>query len=544
MNCTENADREALRTLSNNRVGVTKPAKPFAPLSKAEQIAKAKQEKEALRQAMIQERADKAARLAAERKAEAELKAKERQLAADAAARRLAAAKAERELRTARAKSDAQDVALMKKQKEERRRESLAFRNKEAGRIAKFVADEEQESLAQFHESVIVCGRAEFDDVSAQKKSAAARRRDSLAYRNKESARQSAALLFKEGVAKAQANAIDSRSQRDAFDDVQALKKQADQRKRESLAWRNQNASRQASIVEDEQAEAVAAAAEAAEKARQDAADVQALKKQADQRKRESLAWRNQNASRQASIVEDEQAEAVAAAAEAAEKARQDAADVQALKKQADQRKRESLAWRNLEASRVASLEDTSQAAVAAARESIVFETVAQNEEILEQKGDDSGAVADISAPTEVIPAPQPPADEAESEVSQITTKITDEQSILPGVVPDAKEVANSIDAATFSTATLSMPTESSVATEVEDQPQSDQEEVPNGEQEAICSKNAQHIKIPASQQDCENEANPVSGEAAVVTKVVESSPEVNEFAQEAAEVTARASEY
>ena len=490
MNCTENADREALRTLSNNRVGVTKPAKPFAPLSKAEQIAKAKQEKEALRQAMIQERAVKAARLAAERKAEAELKAKERQLAADAAARRLAAAKAERELRTARAKSDAQDVALMKKQKEERRRESLAFRNKEAGHIAKFVADEEQESLAQFHESVIVCGRAEFDDVSAQKKSAAARRRDSLAYRNKESARQSAALLFKEGVAKAQANAIDSRSQRDAFDDVQALKKQADQRKRESLAWRNQNASRQASIVEDEQAEAVAAAAEAAEKARQDAADVQALKKQADQRKRESLAWRN------------------------------------------------------LEASRVASLEDTSQAAVAAARESIVFETVAQNEEILEQKGDDSGAVADISAPTEVIPAPQPPADEAESEVSQITTKITDEQSILPGVVPDAKEVANSIDAATFSTATLSMPTESSVATEVEDQPQSDQEEVPNGEQEAICSKNAQHIKIPASQQDCENEANPVSGEAAVVTKVVESSPEVNEFAQEAAEVTARASEY
>jgi hypothetical protein len=380
MNDAARSDRQALTCLDNTSTGVTKSAKHHAPLSKAEQIVKAKQEKEALRQWMIQERADKAARLAAERNAEALLKAHERALTIDAIARRLTAAKAERDLRTARARADAEDVASMKKHKNDRRRESLAFRNQEASRIAALLADQQHKDQAHFHESVVVCGRAEFDDVGALKQAAAARRRDSLAYRNGEATRQSASSIFKQGVEKALAATTDGPLLRGNYDDVSALKKQADQRKRESLAWRNQNASRQAGIAEDHQAEAVEAAADETEKAFQDAADVAALKKQADQRKRESLAWRNQNASRQAGIAEDHQAEAVEAAAEETEKAFQDAADVAALKKQADQRKRESLAWRNRDASRIASLNDNHQAAARAAADAATHEAKLNHE--------------------------------------------------------------------------------------------------------------------------------------------------------------------
>jgi len=475
----ENVDRRALKTLSNNRIGVTKPAKAFAPLSKAEQIAKAKQEKEALRQAMIQERADKAARLAAERKAEAELKAKERQLAADAAARRLAAAKADRELRTARAKADAQDIAMMKKQKEDCRRESLAFRNQEASRIAKFVADEEQESLAQFHESVIVCGRAEFDDVSAQKKSVAARRRDSLAYRNKESARQSAAIFFKEGVAKAQAVATDSRLQRGDYDDVQALKKQAEQRKRESLAWRNQNASRQASIVED---------------------------------------W---------------QAEGVSAAAEATEKARQDAADVHELKKQAEQRKRESLAWRNLEASRVASLEDTCQAAVQMAESAIVEPEAHHRQDIAELHDASSGADADVAVGAEIA-ASQPSVEECAGEVNQIVMGKEVEHSVLPVAVTDATGNSSSVDAVDTS---HPLPTTGDpVTSTMEDQLQSDVE-VPNGEEDANHCKVAGSNETPAPRKDDDDAASAAPAERAAVTKAMELTTEIHESAQEAVRV-------
>mmetsp|Transcript_89083 Transcript_89083/g.172559 ORF Transcript_89083/g.172559 Transcript_89083/m.172559 type:complete len:509 (-) Transcript_89083:156-1682(-) len=206
-------------------------------------------EAEAARQLIIAQKAEQKTLEREAREAEAALKERERAFEVKAKAVKRQAARDEREEATARARLDADDVHGMKRFEQKRRRDSLAYRVADAGRIAVLVEGDKHDELSA-HRSLSETARHGAEDTTTMKRRTSSRKRESLAFRGGEANRIASldAETRKGGVAAAQEAAEYARM--DAHD-VSDLNKAQARRKRESLAFRGAEARRIADLEKE-----------------------------------------------------------------------------------------------------------------------------------------------------------------------------------------------------------------------------------------------------------------------------------------------------
>ena len=195
------------------------------------------------------------------------------------------------------------DAEEYKRQMEKERRDSLAKRNAHARKVRQFAAQESSEKLASEHTSYELKRAAE-KDVEEYNRQMEKERRDSLAFRNQEARRQRVVareLYEKSLAAEVESLQLQALTTRDANE---YLKQQEDQR-RESLRGRNAYAHLQRQEEQQRQSQIASMEHERYELKWAAEKDADEYKRKMEKERRDSLAWRNQDASRRAQLVKE-----------------------------------------------------------------------------------------------------------------------------------------------------------------------------------------------------------------------------------------------
>lgn len=253
----------------------------------------------------------------------------------------------------------------------QKRRDSLAFRNQE-GRRQRTEEAERYSDEAQLEHASYELKRAAEKDVEAYKKQVADERRDSFAFRNQEG------RIQREGEAERRSD--DNEDSHASYElkwkgekDAEAYKKQLESERRDSFAFRNQEGRKQREEEKERRQEkqnSDHASYELKWDGERDAAD---YKKQLEEERRNSLAFRNEQRSKQQIVMQELKNLAHEQETEwlALKWAGED--DAKAYLAELDEKRRESLRLRNEEGSRHRKLD-------AEAREREIMEAHADEE--------------------------------------------------------------------------------------------------------------------------------------------------------------------
>ena len=239
----------------------------------------------------------------------------------------------------------------------EKRRMSYAFRNGDARRIRQLFADREKERRMQEQESFQLKWAGE-RDAEDYKRQMAEQRRQSLAFRNEEAGR----IRHLESKTKE----VDYQDEHESYElkwagerDAEDYKKQLAQEEREDLAFRNAEGRR----IRDEEIDLKVKAQSDKEDSYQlkwaGERDAEDYKRQLATEERKDLAFRNEEAGRIRDLETTMKQKAQFSEHESYELKWAGERDAEDYKKQLAEEERDDLAFRNAEARRVRDLEDT-----------------------------------------------------------------------------------------------------------------------------------------------------------------------------------------
>jgi len=242
------------------------------------------------------------------------------------------------------------DVEKYNRQKEEGRRQSLAFRNAEASRQRAILQKIQKDEMEESHDSFELKWAGE-KDVEAYKSKMDNERRESLALRNSEASKQRAHLL--------KVHADEMQESHDSLElkwagekDAEVYKRDMEEDRRQSFQLRSAEASEQRAISQQIQNQELQENHDSFELKWAGEKDAEAYKKLMEEQKRQSLSFRNAEASIQrtlSSIMKDDELEESHNSYEMKWSGEKDA---EVYKFQLQEERRQSFANRNAEASR------------------------------------------------------------------------------------------------------------------------------------------------------------------------------------------------
>jgi hypothetical protein len=195
------------------------------------------------------------------------------------------------------------DAEAYKHRTEEERRQSLAQRNQQARRAREIEEDQRQAALQQEHASYEL-NRAAAKDVNEYIEQMAKDRRDSLAFRNKEAKNHrdlEEKLTSEQLLAAHESYELRWAAEKDA----EAYRLKMDEERRQSLKARNAHARKQRERASDEVSQALQKEHESFELKWTGEKDAEAYLRQEEQARRESLKFRNSEALRHAQVMSE-----------------------------------------------------------------------------------------------------------------------------------------------------------------------------------------------------------------------------------------------
>lgn len=232
----------------------------------------------------------------------------------------------------------------------DKRRKSYAFRNGDARRIRELHAQMEMERQQRNHESYELKWAGE-KDAEAYKKSLAEQRRESFAFRNQEAHNQ----RVEESVRQAAARNAEHESYELKWAgerDADAYQKQLDEERRKSYKFRNDEGHRQREEASIRRYQEQASEHESYELKRAGEKDVEAYKQKMAEERRGSFAFRNREGRKQRLCEEQRQHEARFEEHQGYELKWAGEKDAEAYRRKLEQERRESFANRNKEGRR------------------------------------------------------------------------------------------------------------------------------------------------------------------------------------------------
>jgi hypothetical protein len=239
------------------------------------------------------------------------------------------------------------DVEEYQRQQERQRRESFASRNKVAHQqrgAQELLAEEMQQ---QEHASYELKWAGE-RDADAYSDKMAEERRNSLAFRNRQGSKQRTDI--------SQMRAEEQQAEHESYElkwageqDADAYQRSLELQRRESLANRNKEARQQREYIEHEHSKTAAAEHESFELKMLGEKDADKYRRQMEQQRRESLANRNKEGRRQREFTSQHESEAQQLEHESYELKWAGEHDAATYEKKMAQERRESFAFRNRE---------------------------------------------------------------------------------------------------------------------------------------------------------------------------------------------------
>lgn len=254
------------------------------------------------------------------------------------------------------AESDAENY---KRQLEERRRESLAFRNQEARKYRERLAQQNVEGLVAEHQSYELKFEAE-RDVEAYKREQAELRRQSLEQRG-QFARSLKERLNQQEAERIQAEQESYKLKFAAENDADVYRDEMEEMRRKSLEFRNKEAKRQRNEEDNRRVKELEQQHEDYELKWDGERDAASYFKRLQDERRQSLENHRLEARKRRELDEAEKATTLQAEQQSFELTRAAYKDVEEYKQRLEQKRRESLAFRNKEKARHAKVMDEIQ---------------------------------------------------------------------------------------------------------------------------------------------------------------------------------------
>jgi hypothetical protein len=238
----------------------------------------------------------------------------------------------------------------------ETRRKSLVFRNGDARRIRALHAQIQKTQQLEQHQSYELKWAAE-KDAEECKKQCEQDRRDSFAFRNQEGRK---IREFEERVRSEQLSADHGSYELKwaAEKDAEEYKRRCDQERRESFAFRNQEGRKHREFEERIRSEKLSADHESYELTWAAEKDMEEYKRKCEQDRRDSFAFRNQQGRKARELEQQQRSEKLSAEHESFELKWAAEKDAEEHKKQCEQDRRDSFAFRNQEGRKIREFEE------------------------------------------------------------------------------------------------------------------------------------------------------------------------------------------
>jgi len=236
------------------------------------------------------------------------------------------------------------------------RRKSLAQRNLAAREIRTKLSQQETERQQKEHESLELKLAGE-KDIEAYKRKLEELRRQSLEFRTQQARQQREQEEIRQGLAKEQAHKS-YELKWEGERDTQAYQHQLEEERRLSLQERNVKAIQQRQLTEEQKSKELQAEQQSFQLKRAADKDVEKYREQTEQERRESLAFRNQEKVRHAKVMEELNSLAKEEQAESYRLKWEGERDAKAYEAQLEEERRKSLYFRNQEARRHKNIAD------------------------------------------------------------------------------------------------------------------------------------------------------------------------------------------
>jgi len=230
------------------------------------------------------------------------------------------------------------------------RRKSLVFRNGDARRIRTLYANIQQQQQLEQHESFELKWAAE-KDADEYKKQCEQERRDSFAFRNQEG-RKHREVLDRMKSEHLSADHESFELKWAAEKDAEEYKRQCEQERRESFAFRNQEGRKHREVLDGMKSEHLSADHESFELKWAAEKDAEEYKRQCERERRESFAFRNKEGRKHRKVEERMKSEQLSADHESFELKWAAERDVDQYLKNCEDERRLSLQWRGQESVR------------------------------------------------------------------------------------------------------------------------------------------------------------------------------------------------